>query len=76
VGMYSLGKAFVVYEMSMHVYSSFVSARRPPFWDSGRSNIVLTLPTAPSPVTTHYQSGSRWLALVALRNDIETGNQP
>jgi hypothetical protein len=58
--MYSPGKAFVVYEMRRHVYDpvSIIVAL-----DRG---CRLTLPTAPSPVTTHWISISAPLAVSAM----------
>lgn len=56
VGMYSPGKAFVVYEMRRHVWQSRVSPCAMRDTVTLREEAVgceLTFPTAPSPVTTH-----------------------
>lgn len=59
VGIYSPGKAFVVYEIRRQVYfyvSKVISGRM-------EFSRALTLPTAPSPVTTHcYISQSALLS--------------
>lgn len=49
VGMYSPGNALVVYDIRRHVYGSSASCTHPSV-----SQRICTLPTAPSPVTTHY----------------------
>lgn len=51
MGMYSPGKAFVVYDMRRHVLNDISRA----FVDGPYGASELTLPTAPSPVTTHYR---------------------
>ena len=50
VGMYSPGKAFVVYEINRHV-CGVVSLKETLAGLRGKH----TFPTAPSPVTTHYR---------------------
>ena len=50
VGMYSPGKAFVVYDIRRHVWKDAVSGEPFLHQEKKKKN---TFPTAPSPVTTH-----------------------
>lgn len=52
VGIYSPGKAFVVYDMRRHVYSG----NQQMSYATQPQNSIRTFPTAPSPVTTHLMS--------------------